>query len=120
MRGENLVKETAVKTLRQKWDAVQSHLGECGRRIWTVAKAQILGRGGVAIVYEITGMSRSAITQGIAEMAYLQDAAPPDRARMAGGGRKKQMRSICAMNRNRKTFLMCPVIRDPERYSCVA
>jgi hypothetical protein len=35
------------------------------------------------------GMSRSAITQGIAEMAHPQDAAPPDRARLFGGGRKK-------------------------------
>ena len=83
-----------METLRRKWDAMQNHLDERGRRIWAAAEAQALGHGGVTIVYSdrrsaATGMSRSAITQGIAEMANPQDAAPPDRARMAGGGRKK-------------------------------
>jgi hypothetical protein len=89
MRGENVNKETAVETLRRKWDAMQNHLDERGRRIWAAAEARALGHGGVTIVYEATGMSRSAITQGIEEMAYPEDAAPPDRVRMAGGGRKK-------------------------------
>ena len=89
MRGENLNKEAVVETLRLKWDAMQNHLDERGRRIWAAAEARALGHGGVTIVYEATGMSRSAITQGIAEMTNPQDAAPPDRARMCGGGRKK-------------------------------
>ncbi|MDR0584820.1 MAG: hypothetical protein LBG57_10810 [Treponema sp.] len=89
MRGENLNKEAVVETLRLKWDAMQNHLDERGRRIWAAAEARALGHGGVTIVYEATGMSRSAITQGIEEMAHPEDAAPPDRARMFGGGRKK-------------------------------
>jgi hypothetical protein len=89
MRGEHLNKEAVVETLRRKWDAMQNHLDERGRRIWAATEAQALEHGGVTIVHEATGMSRSAITQGIAEMASPQDAAPPDRARMFGGGRKK-------------------------------
>jgi hypothetical protein len=89
MRGENLDKEAVVERLRRKWDAMQNHLDERGRRVWAASEAEALGDGGVTIVYEATGMSRSAITQGIAEMARPQDAAPPDRARMFGGGRKK-------------------------------
>jgi hypothetical protein len=89
MRGENLDKEAVVETLRRKWDAMQNHLDERGRRIWAAVETQVLGHGGVTIVYEATGMSRSAITQGIAELAHPEDAAPPDRARMFGGGRKK-------------------------------
>jgi hypothetical protein len=89
MRGENTDKEAAVETLRRKWDIMQNHLDERGRRVWAASEAEALGHGGVTIVYEATGMSRSAITQGIAEMAHPEDAAPPDRARMAGGGRKK-------------------------------
>ena len=68
---------------------MQNHLEERGRHIWAVAEAQALGHGGVTLVYEATGMSRSAITQGIEEMAHPEDAAPPDRARMFGDGRKK-------------------------------
>jgi hypothetical protein len=89
MRGENLNKETVVETLRRKWDAMQNHLDERGRRIWAASEAEALGHGGVTIVHEAIGMSRSAITQGIEEMTRPQDAAPPDRVRMAGGGRKK-------------------------------
>jgi hypothetical protein len=89
MRGENVDKEAVVETLRRKWDAMQNHLDERGRRIWAAAEARALGHGGVTIVYEATGMSRSAITQGIAELDHPEDAAPPDRARMFGGGRKK-------------------------------
>jgi hypothetical protein len=89
MNGENLSREAIVEMLRRKWDAMQNHLDERGRRIWAAAEAQALGHGGVTIVYEATGMSRSAITQGIAELAHPEDAAPPDRARMFGGGRKK-------------------------------
>jgi hypothetical protein len=68
---------------------MQNHLDESGRRVWAASEAEALGHGGVTIVHEATGMSRSAITQGIAEMAHPQDAAPPARARMFGDGRKK-------------------------------
>jgi hypothetical protein len=89
MRGENLNKEAVVERLRRKWGTMQNHLDERGRRVWAASEAESLGHGGVTIVHEATGLSRSAITQGIAEMAHPQDAAPPDRARMFGGGRKK-------------------------------
>jgi hypothetical protein len=89
MREENSNKESVMERLRRRWDAMQNHLDERGRRVWAASEAEALGHGGVTIVHEATGMSRSAITQGIAEMAHPQDAAPPDRARMFGGGRKK-------------------------------
>jgi hypothetical protein len=94
MRGEKSNREAVVETLRRKWDAMQNHLDERGRRIWAASEAEALGHGGVTILYSdrrsaATGMSRSAITQGMAEMAHSRDAAPPDRVRMAGGGRKK-------------------------------
>jgi hypothetical protein len=105
MRVENTNKEAVVETLRRKWDAMQIHLDERGRRIWAASEAEALGHGGVTLVYEVTDMSRSAITQGVVEMAHPRDAAPPDRVRMAGGGRKKSVRSIRTMSRNWKVFL---------------
>ncbi|MDR2740059.1 MAG: hypothetical protein LBB68_09565 [Treponema sp.] len=86
-----------MERLRRKWDAMQHHLDERGRRVWAASEAEVLGHGGVTIVYEATGMSRSAITQGIAEMAHPENAAPPDRVRMAGGGRKKNQRELSAL-----------------------
>jgi hypothetical protein len=89
MRGENLHKEAVVETLRRKWDAMQNHLGERGRRIAAATEAQALGHGGVTVVPEASGVSRRAIIQDSAETVHPQDAAPPDLTRMAGGGRKK-------------------------------
>jgi hypothetical protein len=42
MRGENLSREAIVEMLRRKWDAMQNHLDERGRRIWAATEAQAL------------------------------------------------------------------------------
>ncbi|MDR2406960.1 MAG: hypothetical protein LBE13_02440 [Bacteroidales bacterium] len=94
MRGENSNKKDVVETLWLKWDAMQNHLDERGRRIWATGEVEALGHGGVTIVHSdrssaATGLSRTAITQGIAEMAHPQDTAPPDQARMFGDSPKK-------------------------------
>ncbi|MDR2445752.1 MAG: ISAzo13 family transposase, partial [Treponema sp.] len=47
MRGENSNREAIVETLRRKWDAMQNHLDERGRRMWAASEAEALGRGGV-------------------------------------------------------------------------
>jgi hypothetical protein len=47
MRGENLDKEAVVERLRRKWDAMQNHLDEHGRRVWAASEAEVLGHGGV-------------------------------------------------------------------------
>jgi hypothetical protein len=90
---------------------MQNHLDERGRRIWVEA----WGHGGVIIVYEVTGMSRSAITQEIAETAHPEDAAPPDRARMSGGGRKKTGEKYPRYDRELENFLDTSVTGDPEK-----
>jgi hypothetical protein len=94
---------------------MQNHLDERGRRVWAASEAEVLGHGGVTIVHEATGMSRSAITQGLAEMAHPQDAAPPDRVRMAGGGRKKITEKYPRYERELESLLDTSVIGDPEK-----
>jgi rhamnogalacturonyl hydrolase YesR len=65
MRGENSDKEAVEKTLRRKWDAMQNHLDERGRRVWVASEAEALRHGGVTIVYSdrrstATGRSKTA------------------------------------------------------------
>jgi hypothetical protein len=115
MRGENSNKEAVVETLRRKWDAMQNHLDERGRRIWAASEAEALGHGGVTILHDVTGMPRSAITQGIAEMANPQGAAPPDRARMFGGGRKKTSEKEPRYEQELENLLDSSVIGNPEK-----
>jgi hypothetical protein len=60
-------------------------------------------------------MSGSAITQGIGEIAHPQDAAPPHRVRMAGGGRKKISETYPHYERELESLLDSSVIGDPEK-----
>jgi DNA-binding transcriptional regulator YhcF (GntR family) len=63
------------------------------------------------MVHEATGMSRSAITQGIAEMAHPQDAVPSDRTRMAGSIGEKHPH----YERELESLLDASVIGDREK-----
>lgn len=61
-------------------------LNERQRRAIAASEAKAIGRGGVSIVAEITGMSRQTIYDGLKE---LDDIKEPDRVRRSGAGRKK-------------------------------
>ena len=60
------------------------------RRVWAAAEARAVGHGGVSVVAEATGMSRTTIVAGRADLdrqAMLEEPASW-RLRRAGGGRK--------------------------------
>lgn len=73
------------KDLRLKLSAVLPLLNERQRRILAASEAKAIGRGGVSIVAEITGISRPTIYRGLAELGDHSDLG---RVRKAGGGRK--------------------------------
>ena len=81
-------------SIQLRYRALCSVLDERGRRLFAAAEAKSAGRGGVAAVARITGIARSTITRGLAEItAGSVDnpaaAVPATRVRRAGGGRKK-------------------------------
>lgn len=79
-----------VTMLRGKYSALSGSLTERSRRLWAATEAMALGHGGVALVERATGVSRSTITRGIREIeAEAAGDLPPERARRAGGGRKR-------------------------------
>lgn len=63
-------------------------LTERSRRIWAASEAVSLGHGGIAVVEEATGISRSTISRGMRELD-AGEALPPERSRRPGGGRKR-------------------------------
>ena len=80
-------KELAV--VRKKYRALRGLLDERGRRVWAAAEASSLPRGGISLVAQATGLSRTTIHAGIRELQ--QHKAKPlaaGRSRRAGGGRK--------------------------------
>jgi Rhodopirellula transposase DDE domain len=76
--------------IRSRYDALDPVLDERGRRRFAAAEARAAGHGGVAALSRISGLARSTIGRGLAELrGTASTEAPPGRARRPGGGRKK-------------------------------
>ena len=73
--------------LQQRIDSLFPHLTERQRRLVGASDAQALGYGGISRVACATGMSRTTIHQGLAELE--QGELAPDHIRRKGGRRKK-------------------------------
>ena len=81
-------------SIQLRYRALCPVLDERGRRLFAAAEAKSAGRGGVAAVARITGIARSTIIRGLAEIIVGSvdnpaAAVPTARVRRAGGGRKK-------------------------------
>ncbi len=79
-----------VEQIRSKFKLLSPFLNEKTRRIFAAAESKALGRGGVALVVEATGISGRAIAQGRKELANPdQTDSGSESIRKKGGGRKK-------------------------------
>jgi transposase len=76
-----------IEWIREKYTAIAEDLDERARRRWAAAEARSLGWGGISAVAAATGISDRTIRNGIRELDD-PNAAPADRQRRAGGGRK--------------------------------
>lgn len=77
-----------IHQIRKKYQALLPYLNEKTRRIWAAAESLSLqGQGGISIVSEATGISRSTISAGVKE---IQNPLSAERSRLRrmGGGRK--------------------------------
>ena len=76
-----------AKLIRQRFDALAPVLDEQARRRFAAAEARSLGHGGVTLVSKVTGLARSTINRGIAEIEENRSAGE-GRVRRPGGGRR--------------------------------
>jgi predicted kinase len=80
---EGMIDESRIAEL---YRAVGPELNERQRRLWAAAEARSYGRGGIAAVVRATGIGKSTVVRGLAELregARLE----PGRVRRAGAGR---------------------------------
>jgi len=76
--------------IRLRYQALDPLLDERVRRCFAAAEAKAAGRGGVLAVSRVTGVARSTIIRGLAELLGDRgDCGAPGRVRRHGGGRKK-------------------------------
>jgi len=82
---------TIVASVRQKFDLLRPIMTERMRRQWAVSEALALPRGGMTLVAQATGLSRTTIWAGVRELqnpsASLRRVNDPRRSRREGGGR---------------------------------
>jgi hypothetical protein len=76
-----------IAAIRSRFEALEPILDEKGRRLFAAGEARAAGRGGVAGVSQATGLARSTIDRGLAD---LRSGAVmfSTRVRRPGGGGK--------------------------------
>jgi hypothetical protein len=84
-------KTGTVEAVRTKYQLLLPLMTERLRRQWAACEAESLGRGGMSLVAQATGLSRTTIWAGRRELRRRadqpQDDLPPERVRAPGGGR---------------------------------
>jgi hypothetical protein len=82
--------DDTIAAIHRKYEMLSPAMNERMRRLWVGAEAQQLGRGGITLVSEATGVAHTTIRRGIRELAEPPDfPMSPSRMRRPGGGRKK-------------------------------
>lgn len=106
-----MIDRTAI---RARYDAVSPHLDEKGLRLFAAGEARAAGRGGIAAVSAETGIARSTIGRGLKELASNDEAAPQDRIRRTGGGRKKATVKQPGLVKTLLELIEASIRGDPE------
>ena len=79
--------------MKEKYAALCGALDERTRRLWAASEAMALGHGGVAAVFQATGLAESTIRAGRRELQQKNsldsDVISSRRVGRADGGRKK-------------------------------
>jgi transposase len=101
-----------AELIRRRFDALDPVLDEQARRRFAAAEARVLGRGGVTLVSKVTGIARSTINRGIAEIAENRSAGE-GRVRRPGGGRRPKTQEDPTLLDDLQSLLEASTRGDP-------
>ena len=102
----------AGELIRQRFDALVPVLDEQAKRRFAAAEARALGHGGVTMVSKVTGIARSTINRGIAEIAENRSAGA-GRVRRPGGGRRAKTQQDPTLLEDLQKLLEASTRGDP-------
>ena len=84
-------RDTPLEAVRRKFELLRPLMNDRLRRHWAACEAQSLPRGGITLVAQATGLSRTTIWAGLRELRHPEavpaDDLPAERSRHAGAGR---------------------------------
>ena len=111
--------------MRRKFELLRPLMNERMRRHWAACEAMTLQRGGITLVAQATGLSRTTIWAGLRELRHPQDAPaddlPPERSRHAGAGRPFLEEADPALVKDLEALLEATTRGDPQsplRWTC--
>jgi len=84
-----MVSQETLTVLHEKYQALAPFMDERVLRRWAASEARALGWGGASAVTQATGISRTTIRSGIAELHQSTPEPPPGRIRKPGAGRPR-------------------------------
>ncbi len=99
--------------IRARFEAIAPFLGERERRLWAASEAYAAGRGGILAVSAVTGIARSTIGRGLAELGHGKDQIP-GRIRRPGGGRKPKTETEPGLLDALSELVQSAIRGDPE------
>lgn len=99
--------------IKARFEAVAPFLGERDRRLVAASEARAAGRGGVAAVSAVTGVARSTIGRGLAELRDGTDRIA-GRIRRPGGGRRPKIETEPGLLEALLELVQSSIRGDPE------
>jgi len=115
-----------IDAVRQRFSRISGALNERLRRLLAAVEAETFGYGGVSIVARATGVSRRAITAGLAELKSGKIEAAEktsERIRVPGGGRKKASLIDVTLQKDLDSLIAPLTLGDPQstlRWTCLS
>ena len=102
-----------IESIRRRFEALSPHLDEKSLRLFVASETLPLGHGGVTLVSTATGVARSTIYRGLAELG--EEPEPSGRVRRPGGGRKPAVEIQDGLEEALDALVEPAVRGDPER-----
>ena len=109
-----MVSQETLTVLHEKYQALAPFMDERVLRRWAASEAQALGWGGASAVTKATGISRTTIRSGIAELHQSTPEPPTDRIRKPGAGRPRLTEGNPRLLDDLHTLLESATRGDPE------
>ena len=102
-----------TEAIKARFEALAPHLNERARRLLAASEAHAAGRGGIAAVAEVTGVARSTIGRGLAELR-INEGEVSRRIRRPGGGRKPKVETEPGLLDALADLVQSAIRGDPE------
>ncbi len=102
-----------ISSIKARFNALEPTLDEKGRRLFAASEARAAGHGGVAAVSQATGIARSTIDRGLADLR-LGAVMFSTRVRRPGGGGKPSTETQPRLLETLNDLVQSSIRGDPE------